>query len=289
MRMGAWKGFELSLTEPGILWVTLNRPERKNGMTSAMKRDLIEALTHAQMDDSVRVIVFIGSGDSFSAGDDLKGYARGMRDEPGEVPLIPPGHDTGIGTYDGLRWISQQLNTTVRQIYKITIAAINGVAIQTGFSLALACDFRIAATDARMGSATLRFALLPDEGGQALLVQHLGLAKTMDFLMRKRIVTGVEAAEMGLVTAAVPPADLKQEVEALAREMAEGPQVAMRLLKRSVYNAAEMTWAQSLDDIAGKTAVVDHHPDAKEGGNSFREKRRPTFNSWLDTPDRDAG
>lgn len=289
MRMGAYKGFELSLSDPGILWVTLNRPERKNGMTSAMKRELIEALTHAQMDDSVRVIVFTGSGDSFSAGDDLKGYATGMREEAGDVPLIPAGHDTGIGTCDGLRWISQQLNTTIRQIDKITIAAINGIAIQTGFSLALSCDFRIAATTARMGSATLRFALLPDEGGQALLVQHLGLSRTMDFLMRKRIVTGAEAAEMGLVSSAVAPEDLKAEAEALAREMAEGPQVAMRLLKRSVYNAAEMTWPQALDDIAGKTAVVDHHPDAREGVASFKEKRRPAFNAWLEGREQDAG
>ena len=82
--------------------------------------------------------------------------------------------------------ISQELNRTIRAIDKPTIAAINGVAIQTGFSLALACDFRIAAEEARMGSATLRFALLPDEGGQHLLLQHLGLAKTLDFLMRKR-------------------------------------------------------------------------------------------------------
>jgi 2-(1,2-epoxy-1,2-dihydrophenyl)acetyl-CoA isomerase len=67
---------------------------------------------------------------------------------------------------------------------KLTIAAINGVTIQTGLSLALACDFKIAATSARLGSATLRFGLLPDEGGQYLLMQHLGLAKTMDFIMR---------------------------------------------------------------------------------------------------------
>ena len=160
---------------------------------------------------------------------------------------------------------------------------------QTGFSLALSCDFRIAATTARMGSATLRFALLPDEGGQALLVQHLGLSRTMDFLMRKRIITAAEALEMGLVSSTVAPADLKAEAEALAREMAEGPQVAMRLLKRSVYNAAEMTWPQALDDIAGKTAIVDHHPDSREGVASFKERRSPAFNAWLDDKARDAG
>ncbi|GIS65948.1 MAG: hypothetical protein CM1200mP4_2960 [Rhodospirillaceae bacterium] len=75
--------------------------------------------------------------------------------------------------------------------------------------------------------------------------------------------------------------NLEMEVIKLAEQMAEGPQVAMRLLKRTVYNAAEMNWLQSLDDIAGKTAVNDHHPDAEEGVKSFKEKRAPKFNRWL--------
>ena len=70
---------------------------------------------------------------------------------------------------------------------------------------------------------------------------------------------------------------------ALARELANGPQVAMRLLKRSIYNAAEMTFAHALDEIAAKTAVSDHHPDAREGVAAFREKRAPKFNQWLES------
>ena len=69
---------------------------------------------------------------------------------------------------------------------------------------------------------------------------------------------------------------------ALAAELADGPQVAMRMLKRSLYIAAESTFAQALDDIAVRTAVTDHHPDARDGGRSFREKRAPTFNAWLE-------
>ena len=100
--------------------------------------------------------------------------------------------------------ISQELNRTIRVIDKPTIAAINGVAIQTGFSLVLACDFRIAAEEAHMGNAILRFALLPDEGGQHLLIQHLGLAKTLDILKRKRNVSVEEAQELGLMYEVVP-------------------------------------------------------------------------------------
>ncbi len=282
MDTGTFRGFDVRLETPGIAWITFNTPERLNGMTSGIKRDLIETLNQAQMDNAVPIIVFTGTGRAFCAGDDLNAYAKGLQAEPGLVPPIPPGHDSGIGTYDGLRMISQELNRTLRTVDKPTIAALNGVAIQTGFSLALACDFRIAAEGARLGSATLRFALLPDEGGQHLLVQHMGLAKTLDFLMRKRIVSAAEALELGLVHDVVPDDQLAQAAGDLARELADGPQVAMRMLKRSIYNAAELTFEQACDEIAAKTAVVDHHPDARDGVASFREKRAPKFNAWLE-------
>jgi 2-(1,2-epoxy-1,2-dihydrophenyl)acetyl-CoA isomerase len=279
---GKLTGFDLAIEEPGIVVCTFNEPERLNGMTGALKRDLVEVLTQIQMDDAVRVVVFTGSGRAFSAGDDISGGSAYRERKPTLVPETHPGHHNAIGTYEGLRILSQPLNTAVRTLDKLTIAAVNGVAIQTGLSLALACDFRIAARSARLGSATLRFALLPDEGGQYLLVQLLGVARAMDFLMRKRIATADEALALGLVHEVVDDAGLLPRALDLARELAAGPQVAMRLLKRSIYNAAEMTWTQSLDEIAAKTAIGDHHPDAREGIAAFREKRKPKFNAWLE-------
>jgi 2-(1,2-epoxy-1,2-dihydrophenyl)acetyl-CoA isomerase len=234
------------------------------------------------MHDDVRVLVFTGQGRAFCAGDDLKAYKGAeLAGEP-LTAAIPPGHHNALGTYNGLRTISQALNTAVRNLDKITIAAINGIAIQTGLSLALSCDFRIAAESARMGSATLRFGLLPDEGGQFLLVQLLGLSRALDFVMRKRIVTAQEAMDIGLVHAVVPNDELAKTAMDWAVEFANGPQVSMRLLKRSLYNAAEQTWPQALDDIAAKTAISDHHPDVKEGVGAFNEKRAPMFNAWLE-------
>ncbi|MEM7077264.1 MAG: enoyl-CoA hydratase/isomerase family protein [Pseudomonadota bacterium] len=281
MKTGSFSGFDLELREPGIAWFQFNTPERLNGMTTAIKRDLVEAVTQAQMDNNVRVLVFTGTGRAFCAGDDLKAYKNA--EIPGEplVDAIPPGHDNALGTYNGLRTISQRLNSAVRDLDKLTICALNGVAIQTGFSLALSCDFRIAADTARMGSATLRFGLLPDEGGQYLLVQLMGVAKTMDFLMRKKIVTAQEALDLGLVHEVVPVDQLEGTAMEMAQELADGPQVSMRLLKKSIYNAAELNWEQSLDEIAAKTAISDHHPDAKEGVSAFHDKRAATFNDWL--------
>lgn len=280
METGNFRGFEVAVHDPGIAVITFNQPERLNGMTQPAKRDLVETLQQAQMDDGVRVVVITGSGRAFAAGDDITG-----RPVPGEgkalVPDIPRGHHNAIGTYEGLRVLSQSLNLAVRNLDKITIAAINGVAIQTGLSLALSCDFRIASKEARMGSGTLRFGLLPDEGGQFLLVQLMGVARTMDFLMRNRIASADEALELGLVHEVVEPEQLMERTMEFAREMANGPQVAMRLLKRTVYSAAEMTFAHALDDIAAKTAISDHHPDAREGVAAFRDKRPPKFNEWL--------
>ncbi|MDP6375853.1 MAG: enoyl-CoA hydratase/isomerase family protein [Pseudomonadales bacterium] len=281
MDTGSFTGFNLELRDDGIAWFQFSTPERLNGMTTAIKRDLIEAVTQAQMDNAVRVLVFTGTGRAFCAGDDLKAYQGAKLGGTPLVPGIAPGHDSGIGTYNGLRIISQRLNTAVRTLDKLSIAAINGIAIQTGFSLALSCDFRIAADTARMGSATLRFGLLPDEGGQYLLLQMMGLPKTLDFLMRKKIVTADEALELGLVSEVVPAENLERAAMDMATELANGPQVSMRLLKRSVYNAAELTWDQALDEIAAKTAISDHHPDAREGVTAFHEKRDAKFNEWL--------
>ncbi len=216
IQTGEFQGFEVEVEDPGILVITFNRPDRLNGMNAPMKRDLLETLTQAAMEDSVRVVLLTGSGRAFSAGDDISGKDRGARGEQ-LVPGIHRGHDNVLGTINGLRKISQPVNTAIRGLDKLTIAAMNGVAVQTGFSLALSCDFRIASTEARMGSGTLRFGLLPDEGGHYLLLQMMGLPKTIDFLMRNRIVGAADALDLGLVHEVVAPDELMPRAMDLAR------------------------------------------------------------------------
>lgn len=280
MDTGKYSGFEVEVSGPGIATVTFNEPERMNALTRGIKRDFIEMLQQAQMDRRVRVLVFTGSGKAFVAGDDIGGAGYGAERMPAsKVPSIPYGEESAqLRTYDSLRTTSQMVARTIRHLDKLTIAAINGFAIQSGLSIALASDFRIAARGAKLGSATLRFGYLPDEGGHWLLVQHLGVGRAMDFLMRKRIVDADEALRLGLVNEVCEPGELASRARALAEELAEGPQVAMRLLKRSLYSAADMTLEQACDDIATKTAISDHHPDAHEGKKAFKEKRPPKYN-----------
>jgi 2-(1,2-epoxy-1,2-dihydrophenyl)acetyl-CoA isomerase len=275
MKTDGWSGVELSRPASGVLTVTLNHPERMNALSVAMKRDLIELFTEVQTDDETRVLVLTGAGRAFCAGDYLgRGY---LTERPETVPYIQGGHADAESTYVALRLYSQGVNRALRSINKPTIAALNGVAIQSGLSLALACDFRLASTTARLGSATLRFGLMPDEGGHYLLLQHLGLAGTLDFLLRKRILDAADAQARGLVNEVLPSDELMPATLALASELAAGPQLAQRMLKRAVYKAAESDFEAALDDIAVRTAITDHHPDAAEGGRSFAEKRPPKF------------
>lgn len=280
MDTGRYNGFEIEMGESGVVTLTFDRPERLNALTHRLKRDLIEALTQAQMDSQVRVLIFTGTGRAFVAGDDVSGaYYSGLVSSEGKEAKTPYGDEwLPMRTYDSLRTTSQMVVRTIRHVDKPTIAALNGFAIQSGLSIALAADFRIAARDAKLGSATLRFGYLPDEGGHWLLLQHLGVGRTMDFLMRKRIVGAEEALAMGLVNEVVEPEQLMQRALEFAAELASGPQTAMRLLKRAVYNAANLTLEQACDDIASKTAISDYHPDVQEGNRAFKEKRTPQFN-----------
>jgi enoyl-CoA hydratase/carnithine racemase len=277
-----YQGFHVELEEPGIAVVTLTRPERLNAMSAGTRRDLSEVLAMAQLDDAVRVIVLTATGRGFVAG--VNNRAQGPEDPTLAAP-IPAHRHVPIDLYSRLRFHAQEVPRTIRRLDKFTIAAVNGFAIQLGLSIVLACDFAVAARSARFGSATLRMGWQPDEGGHWLLVEHLGVKGALDFLLHKRIVDAEEAQRLGLVTEVVDDEHLISRSLELARELSAGPQVAMRLLKRAVYNAAELSFDQAGDDIATKTAISDFHLDAREGAPAFFERRPAEFNKWLTTDD----
>src|SRR5690606_2219299 len=239
-----------------------------------------EVLTLAQFDDAVRVVVLTGSGKGFVAGVDNR------RTGPPEPPTIatepPPHRKAPISLYERLHHFAQEPVRAIRRLDKITIAAVNGFAIQLGLTITLACDFAVAARSARLGSATLRMGWQPDEGGHWLLVEHLGVKRALDFVLRKQIVDGEEALRLGLVTEVVDDDQVLPRSLELAAELAQGPQVAMRLLQRAVYNARNLTFDQAGDDIATKTAISDFHQDAKDGSAAFYAKRPAQFNRWLE-------
>lgn len=274
---GDYPGFQVAV-DGGVAVLTFTRPDRLNALSIAMRRDLIEVLTACQIDDGVRVVILTGSGKSFCAGM----WLRPNGDEPSLVPDVRIDRHAPINLSGLLRSYSQELVRTIRRLDKLTIAAVNGHAIQIGLSMALACDYVIVARSARLGSATLRMGYQPDEGGHWLLVEHLGVKRALDFMMRKHIVDGPTAAQMGLATECVDDDQLLCRAGEIASELAAGPQVAMRLLKRAVYNAAQLTLEQAGDDIAVRTGISDFHPDAVDGARAWLRKETPEFNHWLD-------
>ncbi|MGE0386784.1 MAG: enoyl-CoA hydratase/isomerase family protein [Gammaproteobacteria bacterium] len=296
MIQGSYQGFDVEIRGSGVAVVTFNKPERLNAMSFGARRDLCEVLTLAQFDDDVRVVVLTGTGRGFIAG--VSNASTAGRDDGPENPtLVQPkparrdgmseqmaesGHFQPVNLYSQLVHFAQEPVRTLRRLDKLTIAAVNGFAIQLGLTIALACDFAISARSAKLGSATLRMGWQPDEGGHWLLVQHLGVKRAMDFLMNQRIVTAEQALGLGLVNEVVDDDALLPRALEMAEQLANGPQAAMRVLKKAVYNAAQMTFEQAGDDIASKTAVTDHHPDAKEGSAAFFRKEKPRFNKWLE-------
>jgi 2-(1,2-epoxy-1,2-dihydrophenyl)acetyl-CoA isomerase len=278
---GTYQGFDVEVGGDGVAVITFTRPERLNAMSFGARRDLVEVLTLAQFDDAVRNVVITGTGRGFCAGVYLAGRGAGP-EAPTLVPDRPRAADVPVNRSAQLHHFSQGLIATVRRLDKITIAAVNGYAIQIGLSLALACDYAVVARSAVLGSATLRMGYQPDEGGHWLLVEHLGVKRALDFMMRKRMVSGDEAAQMGLATEAVDDDVLRERALELARELAAGPQMAMRYLKKAIYNAERLTFEQAGDDIAVRTAVTDFVPDALEGAPAWLRKQAPEFNRWLE-------
>ena len=275
---GTYQGFGVEISTNGVAIVTFTRPERLNAMSFGMRRDLVEVLTLAQLDDAVRVVVITGSGRGFCAGMYL---GRDDAEVPTLAPDRPDARHAPVNLYAQLRLHSQELTRAVRRLDKLTIAAVNGFAIQIGLSLALACDYVLAARSAKLGSATLRMGYQPDEGGHWLLVEHLGVKRALDFVMRQRIVDADEAAAMGLVTEVVDDEALVARVLELADELARTPGRDATPQARDLQRRAPHV-RPGRRGHRRATAISDFHPDALEGAPAWLRKEHVTFNRWLD-------
>jgi len=277
---GKYAGFSLELHAGGVATIRLERdPSARNGFTAPMKRDLTDAIHELNFRPDVHVLVISGGHGTFSAGDDVKNYYNAEHwDEARGRNLLEERRLDELGLYDRLRLASQKLTTAIYETDLITIAAIDGVCIQSAFSIALACDFRLATPAARLGSGTLRFGFQPDENGHFLLVRQIGVSRTLDFLINARLISGEQALDWGLVNELVEAHQLDRRAMEMAQTIANGPMVATRMLKRAVYRAYELDFAGAAEDIALRTALTDHNPDTAEGVAAWIEKRQPEFN-----------
>src|SRR5260370_25190651 len=178
------------------------------------------------------------------------------------------------------REMGEKMNELVKFLQRFdkpTVAAINGAAVAGGLTLALSCDFRIAAESARLGDTSLKFALIPDEGGAYLFPRFMGLERALKMSLFSEVYAAREAKELGLVTEVVADAELMPAARRWAERLAEGPPIAIRITKRMMYKQQSMSLENALEDAALSTIAVNYTHDVKEGIAAFHEKRKPNF------------
>src|SRR5437016_9759572 len=213
-------------TKDRVATLTLNRPDRLNALGGPRPDDLTAGLTRAIDDPDVRVIVITGAGKGFCAGGDVKamqdanqaGRARPLMER------VAPSRDRTV--------------LLMRDSPKPLIAAVNGAAAGAGMNLALACDIRLASSAARFSQAFVRRGLHPDWGGTYFLPRVVGMAKACEMIFTGQIIDADEALRLGLVSQVVSPEDLLPTAHDLARRIAAGPPVAIRLAQRSLDDNA---------------------------------------------------
>jgi enoyl-CoA hydratase/carnithine racemase len=250
-----------------IATVTLNRPQKLNAYSEIMVHEMLAALGDARDDDEIRVVILTGTGRGFCSGGDIG------RDF--QYPARYRGHR--MESMLEMRENMHELVKFLQRFDKPTIAAVNGAAVAGGLTLALSCDFRIAAESARLGDTSLKFALIPDEGGAYLFPRFLGLEKALKMSLLSEVYPARQAQELGLVTEVVPDAELMSRAREWAERLAAGPPIAIRITKRMMYKQLTMSLDNALEDAALGTLVANYTEDVKEGIAAFHEKRPPNF------------
>ena len=250
-----------------IAVITLNRPEKLNAYSEVMVHETIAALSDARDDDNIRAVVLTGAGRGFCSGGDISTNFQ--------YPARYRGHR--MESMLEMRENMHRLVTLLRRFDKPTIAAVNGAAVAGGLTLALCCDFRIAAATARLGDTSLKFALIPDEGGAYLFPKFMGLQNALKMSLLSEVYPAEQARTLGLVTEVVPDEKLMETALAWAARLAAGPPVAIRITKRMMYKQQTMDLENALEDAALGTLVTNYCEDVKEGIASFHEKRPPNF------------
>ena len=246
------------------MWVlTLNRPEQRNPIDHATVRRLYDLLSTADHDPDVGAVVLTGKPPAFSGGGDLRGYLSLYRDEPQFRAFL---RDFGA------------VNTLLERGRFVSIAMVNGACVAGGLELLLSCDLSVTADDARIGDGHARSGQLPGAGGSQRLWRAVGTVRAKDLLLTGRLVSGTEAAAMGLVSLAVPPEELYARTMELANQVAANSPVITEKMKRlqGIAESHDLDTGLALEhDMVVEYATTSH--DAMEGLHSFLERRPPEW------------
>ncbi|MGB0913273.1 MAG: enoyl-CoA hydratase/isomerase family protein [Phaeobacter italicus] len=258
----------LSNISEGVVQLTLNRPEAMNTMTPAFLENVLERLEAIADDDMVRVLILTGAGRAFCAGGDLKRGPGGA--VAGDGPLASQARR--LRTF-------MRTSQLLREMPKITIAAINGACAGAGFSWACATDLRFASSKARFATAFRNAGLSGDFGGTWLLPRIVGGGRARDLYLRSKPITASEALDMGLVSGIEDPDALLAAVHEIARDLAEAAPLALPLIKRNLNDADEISFSDALDREAARHSAMAATDDGTEAAKAFSEKRKPNWSA----------
>lgn len=237
----------------GIAVVTLNRPEKRNALSDAMRTEFIAALEKASADKAVRAVVVTGNGKSFCSGGDIQGMQQRLQAPPGEI------------AFNG--WSRQKRThhavSLLHFMSKPTIAAVNGSSAGLGTDLALCCDFILASEEASFAWSYIHRGLVPDGGGLYFLPRRVGLSRAKELIFSGRRVDAREALQLGIADRISAPANLVSDAIAWAKELSGGSPTALALgkaiLDASFESDAHDVFAQGSQAQSICYTTAEHH------------------------------
>lgn len=258
----------------GILWLTLNRPEKLNALTFPLLGQMREILVDARFDRSIRCIVITGAGRGFCSGMDMSGAANPDRE--------PPPADSGIDPEGNRLNFRRETETYIalKRVEVPVIAMINGPAVGAGFDLVSHCDLAVGSTAARYQVAYVKRGVYADLGGFWSLPKILGWRKAMELMMTGRFMSAEEAHEAGLTNYLVEPEALEQRTMELALEVEAGPPIAQKLGKTLALRTANLDFDSAMQWSESALPVATLSRDSVEGMKAFREKRETDFQGY---------
>jgi 2-(1,2-epoxy-1,2-dihydrophenyl)acetyl-CoA isomerase len=246
--------------DEAVATITMTTPS----LGLAAKQMLLDAVTEAAGDDGVRAVVLTGTGRVFTAGQDLREHADALR-------------EAGRGAFDTITAHYNPLITALATMAKPVLAAINGTCAGAGLGLALACDLRIAAQEARFSTAFTGIGLTPDSGLSASLARAVGTARASELILLSTPFTAEDARSWGIVGRLVPADDLSATAREVASRLAAGPTLAYATAKRAIRQAWAASWPDVLAAEARDQAALGATADHRGAVDAFLAKRQPEF------------
>lgn len=251
----------------GIARITFNRPEVRNAVSIEMRTALIDTMLEIEKDDAIRCVVLRGAGRNFMAGGDVKSFAELAKLQPGER------HSHFVKRIH----TSAPLLIAMQRMRKPVVCVVQGAAAGFGFSLAMACDLVIAASDARFACSYIGIGTSPDGSGSYYLPQLVGLKRAMEIAMLGDFIDAPTALTMGLVNRVAGEGTLEAEAEELIQRLARAPTIGLGNVKHLIYAAADNSLQAQLALEAECFAECAASEDWVEGVTAFTEKRKPEF------------